>query len=484
MLLNRLLDGWLELPPGFNPDIGALSTSSQRLGPDTLWLAPRGLGHHALDYHRPELRPAAIVYEPPYANPPAGALALPQLSAHIGAIAARFYGQPGEALRLVGITGTDGKSSLVYLLAEALPDCAMLGTIGYGPLGDLRPASHTTPEALRVQQELKRFVDAGLQVAALEVSSHALVQNRVAAVPFDIGVFSNLSRDHLDYHPDMEAYFQAKATLFHRPLKTAIINGDDAAGRRLLAEGHIQPGTAVIVVSSRDAAPVPNTRRLAASAIELLPAGLRFTLSDSATGRSASVASPLLARFNVDNLLNVAACLLALGLDFDTVVAKLAGLHGVVGRAEALPLAGGGVAIIDYAHTPNALENILRGIRPHVAGRLLCVFGCGGDRDPGKRPLMGAVAVAEADGVILTDDNPRHEDPAAIIAAIAADLDPKRFTVIQPREQAIRFALDQLRPGDAVVIAGKGHEDYQIIGSERHYFSDRAVVEAYDAQRR
>jgi len=230
--LNELLHGFATADAR---PIAALASDSRAVTAETLWLAARGVTHHALDYSRDGLQAAAIVYEPPYANPPADAIACEQLGAHLGEIAARFYDHPARALKLIGVTGTDGKSSLVHFLAQATGG-AMLGTIGYGKLDALEPASHTTPDPLRVQQYLARFRDAGIETVAMEVSSHALAQGRVAAVEYHIGVFTNLSRDHLDYHRDMEDYFLAKASLFARPLPVAVINIDDAHGRRLLEE--------------------------------------------------------------------------------------------------------------------------------------------------------------------------------------------------------------------------------------------------------
>ena len=394
-----------------------------------------------------------------------------------GEIAARFYDHPAKALKLIGVTGTDGKSSLVHFLAQATGG-AMLGTIGYGKLDALEPASHTTPDPLRVQQYLARFRDAGIETVAMEVSSHALAQGRVAAVEYHIGVFTNLSRDHLDYHRDMEDYFLAKASLFARPLPVAVINIDDAHGRRLLDENRVHPKTRVIAVSSQNHAHPRAALTLRARDIVLSPDGIAYTLETEA--EQVAIQSGLLARFNVDNLLNTAACLLALGTPFAAIPAKLAALHGVPGRAERIGLGNGAAAIIDYAHTPAALANILQGVRAHVPGKLWCVFGCGGDRDRGKRPLMAQAAEQYADAVVITDDNPRTENPADIIADSLRGMGHREKAWIKrPREEAIRFVLPQLQAGDAVVIAGKGHEDYQILGTTKHHYSDQETVRTW-----
>lgn len=473
--LNDLLKGLTAATA--DRDIAAIATDSRALTPQTLWLAARGISHHALDFYNPELHPAAIAYEPPYENPPAGAIACEQLGAHLGEIAARFYDHPARALKLIGVTGTDGKSSLVHFLAQATGG-AMLGTIGYGRLDALEPASHTTPDPLRVQQYLARFRDAGIETVAMEVSSHALAQGRVAAVEYHIGVFTNLSRDHLDYHRDMEDYFLAKASLFARPLPVAVINIDDAHGRRLLDENRVHPKTRVIAVSSQNHAHPRAALTLRARDIVLSPDGIAYTLETEA--EQVAIQSGLLARFNVDNLLNTAACLLALGTPFAAIPAKLAALHGVPGRAERIGLGNGAAAIIDYAHTPAALANILQGVRAHVPGKLWCIYGCGGDRDRGKRPLMAQAAEQYADAVVITDDNPRTENPADIIADSLRGMGHREKAWIKrPREEAIRFVLPQLEAGDAVVIAGKGHEDYQILGTTKHHYSDQETVRTW-----
>ena len=472
--LNELLHGYANADAR---PIAAIASDSRAVTAETLWLAARGVTHHALDYYRDGLQAAAIVYEPPYANPPAGAIACEQLGAHLGEIAARFYDHPAKALNVIGVTGTDGKSSLVHFLAQATGG-AMLGTIGYGRLDALEAASHTTPDPLRVQQYLARFRDAGIETVAMEVSSHALAQGRVAAVEYHIGVFTNLSRDHLDYHRDMEDYFLAKASLFARPLPVAVINIDDAHGRRLLDENRVHPKTRVIAVSSQNHAHPRAALTLRARDVVLSPDGIAYTLETEA--EQVAVKSGLLARFNVDNLLNTAACLLALGTPFAAIPAKLAALHGVPGRAERIGLGNGAAAIIDYAHTPAALANILQGVRAHVPGKLWCIYGCGGDRDRGKRPLMAQAAEQYADAVVITDDNPRTENPADIIADSLRGMGHREKAWIKrPREEAIRFVLPQLEAGDAVVIAGKGHEDYQILGTTKHHYSDQETVRTW-----
>lgn len=474
MYLNHLLP---DLAGAADIRFRHIATDSREVDGETLWLATAGISHHALDFYRADMPVAGIVYEPPYANPPPGAIACADLHARLGEIAARFYDYPSREVHVLGVTGTDGKSSLVHLLAQAL-DAAMLGTIGYGRLSALQEASHTTPDVLRVQRYLRRFADEGIQTVAMEVSSHALAQGRVDAVQFEVGIFTNLSRDHLDYHKDEEDYFLAKARLFAQALRYAVINIDDAHGRRLLDEKRIHAHTTIIAVSSHGARHPAAHHHVQAQDWQLLPDGIRLTLDYD--GAQVAVESGLLARFNVDNLLNVAACLLTQGIAFTDLPGYLQALRGVPGRVERLPLAQGAVAIVDYAHTPKALESVLQGIRPHVPGKLWVVCGCGGDRDRGKRPLMAQAAVAFADAAVFTDDNPRTEAPLTIIGEMLAGLaNPEQAIVRQPREAAIHYALAQLQAGDAVVIAGKGHEDYQIIGTEKQHFSDQEVVRAW-----
>ncbi|MDO5090049.1 MAG: UDP-N-acetylmuramoyl-L-alanyl-D-glutamate--2,6-diaminopimelate ligase [Cardiobacteriaceae bacterium] len=479
MRLNDLLQGIAECDD--TTEIHAIASDSREVRAGTLWLATRGISHHALDFYRDDMRAAAIVYEPPYANAPLRAIACEALSEKMGEIAARFYRHPSRELRVIGVTGTDGKSSLVHFLAQAL-DAAMLGTIGYGRLARLQEASHTTPDVLRVQRYLREFADQGIGTVAMEVSSHALAQGRVDAVDFDVAVFSNLSRDHLDYHKDEEDYFLAKARLFARPLRVAVINIDDAHGKRLLDENRIHEGAHIIAVSSSGARHGKAHAHLLAQDWQLGEGGIAMRLVYEQSGKreQAQVQSALLARFNVDNLLNVAACLLSQNIPFAAIPAKLAALAGVPGRVERLALPNGAAAIIDYAHTPKALESVLSGIRPHVPGRLWVVCGCGGDRDRGKRPLMAQAAVAFADEAVFTDDNPRTEAPLSIIHDMLAGLqNPDAAQVVQPREAAIRHVLRELQAGDAVVIAGKGHENYQIIGTVKHHYADQEVVRAW-----
>jgi UDP-N-acetylmuramoyl-L-alanyl-D-glutamate--2,6-diaminopimelate ligase len=405
------------------------------------------------------------------------------LGRKVSRIAARFHGDPSARLRVVGVTGTNGKTSVTQMLAQALDDdgrCGVLGTLGHGFPGRLAQGSHTTPDPITLQALLAELRDAGASSVAMEVSSHALHQHRVAAVAFDTAVFTNLTRDHLDYHGTMEAYGAAKAELFrYRGLRLAVINADDAFGRRLL-EG--LRGGPLTVACGECARAASAERYVTVTAVDAERNGLRLAY-DSSWGEGV-VAAPLLGRFNAENLALVLGVLLASGVAPAQAASRLRRLTAVAGRMEAV--AGGAgrpLAVIDYAHTPDALAKVLESLRPHAAGRLVCVFGCGGERDPGKRPLMGEVAERLADRVVVTDDNPRGEDGDAIVAGILAGCrEPARIEVVRSRAEAIRSALAGAGAEDLVLIAGKGHEDYQLVGDLRLPFSDLDQVRAVFAQ--
>jgi len=381
-------------------------------------------------------------------------------------------------LRVLGVTGTNGKTSVTQLLARALEDdgrCGVLGTLGYGFPGELHAASHTTPDAILAQRWLDDLQAAGAQAVAMEVSSHALHQHRVAGIAFDTAVFTNLTRDHLDYHGSMAAYGEAKARLFHTPgLRLAVVNVDDAFGRELL---HTLEGpTAVACGETAGAGDARHYLRV--EHVDAGRHGLHLRYASSWGG--GEFTAPLFGRLNAENLALVAAVLLAWDVAPVEVAARLARLAPIPGRMEPIEDASGRpLVVVDYAHTPDALAKVLESLRPHTAAELVCVFGCGGERDPGKRPLMGELAERLADRVVLTDDNPRGEDGQAIIDDILAGCrEPARVTVLRDRAEAIRHAVRGAGAGDLVVIAGKGHEDHQQIGERRLPFSDTAHARA------
>jgi len=394
--------------------------------------------------------------------------AVPGLKQRAGGLAAEFYGQPSESLWMCGVTGTNGKTSCSQWIAAALnrkqARTGVIGTLGFGTPGALHPLPNTTPDALEIQALLKKFLDQKNEAVVMEVSSHGLVQGRLNGVAFDCALFTNLSHDHLDYHRTMEAYAEAKARLFDTPgLSAAVLNLDDAVGVQLVRR---LKGKSVRVIGYglADAAAV--------AVDEYLPAKI---LPPEHTRQ--------LGRFNLANALGVLGCLLAFGLDRKEATALLADLPPVPGRMQRVgerPL-----VVVDYAHTPDALEKVLQALRPVAQerrGKLAVVFGAGGDRDPAKRPLMGAVAARLADVVLVSSDNPRSEDPLAIISQIEKGIEGPH-QIEADRARAIGKMIAQCAAEDVVLIAGKGHEDYQEIAGRRLPFSDAAVARAALAKR-
>ena len=424
-------------------------------------------------------------------------LAVPGLARTLGPVAAEYYGHPTAQLRTIGITGTNGKTSSCLWLAQVLAaggePCAALGTLGFGIPPDLDPGLLTTPDAASVQRLAHVARDRGARALAMEVSSIGLDQGRVDGVRFAVAVFTNLTRDHLDYHADMAAYAAAKRRLFFWPgLRHAVLNLDDAYGRELaaaLSDADLPGGPALTGVATAPALP-PGLRlhcALRAESIQQGAQGLGFTLVCERAGsvQTAAVQAPVIGDFNVANLLGVIGAALACGLSLAQAVRAVATLQAPPGRLQRVSPAGAAtaqpLAIVDYAHTPDAISKVLRAVRPLVAGnggRLCIVLGAGGDRDRGKRPAMAAAAAA-ADDVVLTSDNPRSEDAEAIlddlVAGLPAGLPYRR---IADRAAAIRAAVAGANPCDVVLIAGKGHEEYQEIGGRRLPFSDLAVAQA------
>jgi UDP-N-acetylmuramoyl-L-alanyl-D-glutamate--2,6-diaminopimelate ligase len=465
---------------GRDPLIRELALDSRDVRPGDLFLAVPGTRvdgrQHIIDALARGA--AAVAYETH------GATVLPLtdvplipvrgLVGQLSRIAGRFYSEPARHLRLIGVTGTNGKTSVTQLIAQALDQlgtrCGLIGTLGTGFHGELKSGRLTTPDAVRVQAALADLRKAGARAVAMEVSSHALEQGRVAAVDFAIAVFTNLSRDHLDYHGSMQAYAEAKAQLFAWPtLKARVLNLDDPMGEDLAN----RPGVSKIISYSLD----NPSATLYCRAIQFDDHGVSATLV-TAQG-TFSLRSTLLGRFNLSNLLAAVGALMAMNYPLDEILKVVPSLQGPQGRVQRV---GGGdkpLVVVDYAHTPDALEKILQALRPHATGRLVCVFGCGGDRDRGKRPLMAEVAEALADQVLVTDDNPRSEAPSAIFDDIRPGLSrPDQARFISGRGAAIAEAIAQAQAGDVVVLAGKGHEDYQEIQGERQPFSDIAQAQA------
>lgn len=419
---------------------------------------------------------------------PALARAVPALNELAGSIASGWYGDPSDAMRVVGVTGTNGKTSCSQWIAAALSalgtPCAIIGTLGSGMPGHLVHTGFTTPDAPQLQRNLAQLREAGARAVSMEVSSHALHQGRVNGTAFEIAVFTNLTQDHLDYHGTFAAYEAAKARLFAWPgLRCAVINHDDEAGRRLLASTQGHARTIAYGLGTRSQAPdvaAPQADAwLHAADVRATATGTAFYLTTSDWG-DAEVEVQTLGAFNVSNLLGVLGALLAADVPFDAALAELAKLEPVNGRMQRL---GGRLqndeplVVIDYAHTPDALEKTLEALRPMAAargGELICMFGCGGDRDATKRPLMGAIAERLADGVVVTSDNPRSEEPQKILDQIAAGMkDPSKARRIEDRASAILQAIRSAAREDVIVLAGKGHEATQEIMGKKRAFSDQ-----------
>ncbi len=402
-------------------------------------------------------------------------LAIRGLREQAGEIASRVYGNPSGKLWVVGVTGTNGKTSCSHWIASAMTKLgkktAVVGTLGNGFPGKLSPTSNTTPDPVLLQELLAQYLKEGAHCVAMEVSSHALSQGRVAGVEFDVALFTNLTRDHLDYHGDMASYGAAKASLFMRPeLKYAILNADD-------------PFTAGLKKRESAAKKIPYGFVNTGDSMQVLGGELRMhggllSLDVESPWGNGVIESPVVGRFNASNLLGVLSVLLASGYDLESAVNALAEIAPVPGRMQQVGGGGAPLVVVDYAHTPDALENVLSTMREVAPkGRLICIFGCGGDRDAGKRPVMGRIASRLADHVVVTSDNPRSEDPRAIISEIIAGIEGD-YCVMADREKAIRQTILASSMFDMILIAGKGHEEYQEISGKKFPFSDLEISRA------
>lgn len=472
--------------PGAGLRVSGLALDSRAVRPGDLFFALRGQRHDGREFLAAAAAAGAVAALVDAAAPPPAAplpvFAVADLAQRISAIAGRFYGEPSHALVVTGITGTNGKTTCCQLLAQLFTaleaPAGAIGTLGAGLLGAAaQDTGFTTPDAVASQRLLAGLRAAGARRVAMEVSSHSLAQGRVAAVRMHSALFTNLSRDHLDYHADMDAYREAKARLFRQPgLEVAVINLDDPAGRAMAAALPAQ------------------VRRLGCSArgdrgeLRVLqsafgPAGVRARIATP--WGAGELVSPLPGAFNLANLLAVIAAACGQGFALDAVLAAVPRLRAAPGRMQEV---GGGRprVMVDYAHTPDALAQALAALRPVTEGRLWCVFGCGGERDRGKRPQMGAIAAQAADQLVLTSDNPRGEDPQGILDEILAGLPAGRraaAAVMADRRQAIEHAIAAAAAEDCVLIAGKGHETWQEIRGVRWPFDDAAVARAALAAR-
>ncbi|MCU7796810.1 MAG: UDP-N-acetylmuramoyl-L-alanyl-D-glutamate--2,6-diaminopimelate ligase [Candidatus Thiodiazotropha sp. (ex Myrtea spinifera)] len=491
--LSGLLAGLLPVPPGQDCEVTSLTLDSRQVVDGAIFLACTGTRHHGLAFARQAMAQGAevILWEPDNAEGDQLAadlikegfplLAMPKLSVHISEIAARFYGDPSQHLTVFGVTGTNGKTSVCQLLAQALQNdgpCGIMGTLGYGFPSALESTGFTTPDAVTVQRLLTEMWLGGAKTVSMEVSSHALDQGRAAAVHFTGAIFTNLSRDHFDYHGSFENYAAAKQRLFQMPgLESAVINIDDAQGASLL--NVLSNDVETLVYSLKADAELPDGLSGWARAIEITPTTQGMEIRIATHRGEGLLKTRLLGRFNAANLLAVLLVLLQRDWDLSRALRVMVELTTVPGRMQLFTGDEKPSVVVDYAHTPDALEKALQATRVHCDGRLFVVFGCGGDRDRGKRPQMGALAEQLADVVFVTDDNPRSESSAEIIQQILAGMHQPEATQIEgDRGLAIRRAIEMARPGDMVLVAGKGHEDYQLIGEQVLHFDDREQVTA------
>ena len=476
--LGELLSGLANAP---DIPVAGIASDSRKLQSGFLFLACKGASGHGLDYlsQAKDAGVCAVAWDAGTASEPLdiGVPMIPvdNLAAQLGEIANRYYGNPSRALKTIGVTGTNGKTTVAWLLAQCLQQldrrCGYIGTLGYGIDDVVVAEGMTTPAAVELHGHLADFVAAGASYAALEVSSHALSQHRLDGVDFDAALFTNLTRDHLDYHGDMPGYFEAKARLFlDCPVNHKIVNLDTNFGTELAA----RCGQDVVTVSTKFDR-VANGR----------PFVFVRSVATNATGSEISIKSswgdgkfvlPLPGDFNVANAAMVLACLLATDVELEKACDVLQLVSAPPGRMQ--KVAGVNMSVyVDYAHTPDAIESALHALRPHCRGDLWCVFGCGGDRDTGKRPMMAKLAERLADRVVVTSDNPRFESPQQIIAQIVTGLsNADKATMIEDRGAAIAWAVANAGPDDVILVAGKGHENYQEAQGERHPFSDYSIA--------
>ncbi len=475
MTLRELLEGWVDGAPALR--LTGIGLDNRGIRPGDAFVAVQGQLGHGLDYAAAAVAAGAVavIHDGLHAVPELGVptVEVAGLGDSLGELASRFYAAPSEQMTIAGVTGTNGKTSVAHFLAQSWQrvygNAGMVGTLGYGPLDRLQSGDRTTPDPLRLQQVLASCVNAGVEHLAMEVSSHALQQRRCQTVQFDAAIFTNLSRDHLDYHFDMAAYAAAKRLLFtdYAP-SFAIINHDDAYGRQWFAE--LNSGMQMLSFGLKQGAEL----RAEILAVDIGGMHIRIT----GPWGSEEVRTCLLGEFNVSNLLAATGTLVLLGMPWHVVLHQLELMQPVPGRMMRLGgQPGQPVVVVDYAHTPDALESALHAVRAHLNGKLVCVFGCGGNRDQGKRPQMGRAAELLADDVVVTSDNPRNESAGKIIEDVIAGLEwPGRATIEPDRAVAIRRAIANCKPGDVVLVAGKGHETWQEIGGQKIPFSDENSI--------
>ena len=479
--LNQLLEGFLDDELESDVFIHRLQTDSRKIQLGDLFIAYPGRNVDGRNYIKEavEKQAVAVLYEAdhyePFIQSTIPLIAFSNLQHHIGDIATRFYGDPSKSIKVIGVTGTNGKTSCTHFIAQSLQSqkipCGVIGTLGYGFVGNLNRTNYTTPDPIQLQNAFAKLQEQDVKVVAMEVSSHALDQSRVQGVHFTIAVFTQLSREHLDYHNNMENYARAKELLFQQPdLRYGVVNCDDALGRRIIENYHSK---LTLVGYSVDGIKDARISFVRATHIKTLTHG--FSVDVQTSWGEGTFTIPLFGRFNISNLLSVLSVLCLCEIPFKEALMELSKLNTVRGRMQVVNIhqQHHPQVIVDYAHTPDALEKVLVALREHCKGQLICVFGCGGNRDRRKRPQMAAVAERLADQIVLTDDNPRSEPPLAIIRDIQAGFENKNFVIVEPdRAKAIKYAVQKATVNDIVLIAGKGHETTQIIGTDALLFDD------------
>lgn len=492
MRLSALLKNIIPLPADADRTISQITLDSRKINAHDVFIAVKGSQQDGRKFVTDAIsrQAAAVLIESDAPNQTieihSGVVLIPidKLSLKVAQIAAQFYQHPAKQLRLIGVTGTNGKTSCTHFVAQILASkkipCGIIGTLGSGFYHALGPIGLTTPDAITLQATLADFVKHNARAVAMEVSSHSIAQGRVSEIDFEIGVFTNLSQDHLDYHGDMETYAAVKRKFIAEfPHQHIVINAEDPRGKRWIRELSKTKSVYGFSTHEPDNLSVPMVyAKNATYSLQGITA-----MIDSPWGKG-ELTLPLIGEFNLSNALAVLTTLCLYGLAFEDIVPALSKLQPVPGRTQTLGGLNQPMVVVDYAHSPDALEKVLQALRKHTAGKLICVFGCGGERDQGKRPLMAQTVEQWADQVIVTNDNPRHEDPVAIAQQIIKGFTrPQQVIVNLDRSKAIENSIQWAQAGDCVLIAGKGAEHYQLIGDEKIPFDDVEQVRKHLGQK-
>lgn len=467
-----------ELHADLETDISCVAGDSRKADTGSLFVAVKGYesdGHRYIPAAVKNGAVCVLCQTPPEIEVPY--VLVENTRRGLALAAANFYGRPGEKMKIVGVTGTNGKTTTTNLVKSIIEKClgakvGLIGTNGNMIGSEMLDTERTTPESNELQELFARMYDAGCEYVVMEVSSHALYLDRVYGVTYEAAVFTNLTEDHLDFHPTMEEYGKAKAILFSM-CRHGAVNVDDEYGEMMISAAK----SPIIRYSTKDP-----SAELYGEDLVLNDESVEFTAVYGGEKCRAKLGIP--GKFSVYNALSALSAAIMLGIDLKSAAKDLGSCSGVKGRAEVVPTGRDFTMIIDYAHTPDALENIINTVRGIAAGRVVTLFGCGGDRDSKKRPIMGKIAADKSDFVIVTSDNPRTEEPSAIIRDILAGMEGTKtpYAVIENRREAIKWAIDNAKPRDIVILAGKGHETYQILGKEKFHFDEREVIAEYLAK--